>query len=201
MGSGPVVLLEMLMLTPLPKPYCCYFSVLRPPPPARPVLTGAEFTSTVPFRVSFSVANGHRWELQGSIRPVALSRTSVEPGTGADPSTPSKGGQPSLPQTFSSPYHGDGYSSWLPVSLRPPGAAAYTHHRERRRCNGEQAFALPEGWQSFAEKLVSVRATVRPEVLGRAPLPNLTAEAGWWLDTSQSVHLPPPRHGIVGTHR
>ena len=95
-GSGPVVLLEMLTLRLrlLPKPYCLFSgSVLRPPAPARPVLTGAEFTSIGPFRVSFLVASGHRWGLQGSIRLVVLLRTSVEPGTGADPSTPSKGGQ------------------------------------------------------------------------------------------------------------
>ena len=88
-------------------------SVLRPLPPARPVLTGAEFTSIGPFRVSFLVANGHLWGLQGSIRPVALLRTSVEPGTGADPSTPSKGGQPSPPQSTSSEYLSDGYSTWF----------------------------------------------------------------------------------------
>ena len=113
MGSGPVVLLEMLTLTPEPKPYCFFSFQSSSPLPRRDQLTGAEFTSIVPFRVSFSVANGHRWELQRSIRPVALLRTSVEPGTGADPSTPSKGGQPPLPQSTPSEYLSDGYSTWF----------------------------------------------------------------------------------------
>ena len=196
------------MLTPEPKPYCFFsFQSSGPlsrrdqysPAPSSPALFRSESPSR--WRTDTaescrapsapSLCRGPRWSRGPARTRAPLQR--VQRGG-------SRRRRKALPRSTSRTGTVPGFL----VSLRPPGAAACTHHRERRLCNGEHAFALPEGPQSFAEKIISGTVTVRPEVLGWAPLPDLPAEAvrmGGWFVTSQSVHLPPARHGIVGTHR
>ena len=186
--------MEILALRPLPKPYW-FCGQSSGPFPRRDLYSPAPSSPT-----SFRSESPSRWRTDTAESCRAPSAPSLCRGPRWSPAPArtraplrrvgSRRRRKALPRSTS----GTGTVPGFLVSLRPPGAAACTHHRERRLCNGEHAFALPEGPQSFAEKIISGTVTVRPEVLGRAPLPNLSAEAvrGGWFVTSNTVSPPAP---------